>query len=450
MHTLLHRKSTPMKSAIDTLRDKAEGLDPQFALVGYFGPSLREDKVIPLSDLTVCCLIRNPRERTYSGRKRNKPAMLACVPGIYDPVEGQVHIGGPNWYWIQKNRKRIYVRERQTHQGVEVTRPVGVLRDIFENTPHHPMELDPERSLMNKQLVEYADEMLSASADTDPCYNVWGDTSPTPPRFLSPITPHTYMKLRMGAALDEQVLHCAETGEWGIRELYPLVAPDNGYLKGTSGNSVELWVPLEGITEAELLEARERAGITTIPDYRVEENHQVFTYKNPTFKVEKEIYQVFGVNVCPVYRPVVQPGETIAIRANRAMFVPVPKKRYTIAELKKRSDYEALCYAAALHDMYDVNGVEMLDLSYAFNPTREPWVDLEGVSPIQRIKYSRSSTVKRYTDANNLACKGDAYNIDLLHISLRVEMRKNAMIRHAQLAAEKRAAAKAAQGAKVG
>jgi hypothetical protein len=422
-----------------TLRDQAAGLDPQFALVGFFSASRRGESLIPLADLTVCCLTRNPKARQYRNGS-NRPAMLAAVPALYDTTDGQVHIGGPDWYWMRQDHKRVYLRQRQycpvkrlLKSGVlgheEKTRPVGVLRDLFEDDEKQSMCLTESRSF-DTRLAEFAHAMLSTSKESDPCFNTYGDQSPSLPLFLSPITPTTYMKLRRGDELDQQVLHCAGTGEWGIPGLFTLSAPDNGILRGVSDSSVELWVPLIGITGEELLQAHASYSKGQPPTYRVEtlegQEYQVSTIENPTWAVEARVFDVFGVNICPIFKPAVSKGQSVQVRAGRAMFEPVPRRRCTLNELKARPDYEALCYVAALHSTYEAQGVEFLDLAYAFNPVKEPLVDFAGFSTVQKIRCSTAAGSKYKNHVTNLAAKGDGYTVDLLNISLRAEMRRKA------------------------
>lgn len=405
---------------IKQLREQTGLLDLNAALVGFLSDSRSQETIIPLSDLACCCLMRDPKTRNYKAGSKH-PAMLAVVPAIYDGREGRVSIGGPDWYYTMVDNRRTYTKKRlfDPKTKEEKTRPVGILRDVFEDEPTRNMFLADDRWL-NVKLSHFAQELASATPETVSGFAVCGDRGPTVPLFLAPITTdtHSRMRLRTGLALEEQLLHAAETGEWGIPTLRTLSAPDNGFLKGVNNSTVELWVPLQGITEDEL-----RAVSTADSDYRVETGHQVFTIHNPTAEVEAKIKAVFGVNVCPEYTPVVQPGQKIQVRAGRAMFAPVQRRHWTIQELKSRADYEALCYAVALHRIFEHNGMEMLDFAFAYNPAREPWVDLTSVPRIQKIVFS-TPTHRPQRHITNLACRGAGYEYDMLNISLRVEMRR--------------------------
>lgn len=418
-----------------SLQESANRLDSQFALLGFFDATMRNRSMFPLADLVCCCLTRSPKTRHY-GEVINKPAMLASVPAIYERHEGVVHVGGPDWHWILKQGRRQYTRTRlfEEHESLlrngqrgraEKTRPVGVLRDLFETGPHQNMYLNPAKSFDDK-MARFAEQLLAASPTTDRAYSRWGDRYPTVPTFWTPVTPKNFMKLRWGDSIDAQVLHCAETGEWGISDLHRLAAPDHGILKWVGPETVELWVPLNGITEQELLEHRVEQ---SPPDYRVENDHQVFTIESPTTIVEQKIQETYGVSLCPVYRPAVQKGQDLEIRAGRAMFSPVPRKSWTVEELKKRPDYEALCYAVSLKDSIDHEGTTMLDLQYCWNPQRDPWVDLSHISAIQRIRFSAPMNQGKYRHVGNLATRGDGYQLDMMNISLRVEMRRRALER---------------------
>lgn len=420
------------------LRELATKLDSQFALLGFFDATMRNRPMFPLADLVCCCLTRSPKIRHY-GEVQNKPAMLASVPAIYERQEGVVHVGGPDWHWILKQGRRQYTRTRvfDEHESLlrngqmgkaEKTRPVGVLRDLYETGPHQNMFLSPVKSFDDK-MAKFAEQLLEAGPDTDRCYSRWGDRYPTVPTFWSPVTPKSYMKIRWGDAIDAQVQHCAETGEWGIPDLRSLAAPDHGILKHAGPETVELWVPLNGISEAELLDVRAQRGEKGEPNYRVEHDHQVFTIESPTTSVEQKIQEIYGVSLCPVYRPAVQKGQDVEIRAGRAMFSPVPRKAWTIEELKKRPDYEALCYAVSLKDTIEHEGMEMLDLQYCWNPVRDPWVDLSRVSAIQRIRFSAPMNHGKYRHVGNLATRVDGCHLDMMNISLRVEMRRRALER---------------------
>ncbi len=407
---------------IDQLRAKVTKLDSSSALIGFLSEQAGRETVVPLASLTCCCLMRNPKPRHYSAGVI-QPAMLAAVPVIYDNVEGKVHIGGPGWFFTTTDdHKRSYTRKRDIDPVTkeERTRPVGILRDVFEDNPERNMFLADDRKL-NKRLVQHANQLVSATPENSPGFAPCGDSCPSVPTLLSPITPlaRSFMRLRRGPELEAQLIHCAETGEWGIPGLHTLSAPDNGTLKGLTDTSVELWVPLQGITEEEL-----NAVCTDESEYRVEAGHQVFVINDPTAHVEAKIRAVFGVSVCPNYRPVVAPGQAIQVRAGRAMFAPLQRKHWDIKDLSDRADYEGLLYAAALHTVYEHNGIEMLDFAYAYNPAREPWVDLTSVPCIQKISLSHGRG--HANSATSLSCRGAGFELDMLNISLRVEMRRRA------------------------
>lgn len=405
---------------INQLREQTGQLDLSTALVGFLSDSLSQETIVPLSDLVCCCLMRDQKTRNYKAGQKN-PAILAVVPAIYDRNDGRVSMGGPDWYYTTVNNRRVYSKKRlfDPRTKEERTRPVGILRDIFEDEPTRNMFLADGRRL-NAKLTSFARDLVSATPETVSGFAACGDHSPTVPLFLSPVSTDTRarMRLRTGPALEEQLLHIAETGEWGIPSLRTLSAPDNGFLKGINSNTVELWVPLQGITEDEL-----RAVSTDKSEYRIEPGHQVFTITNPTEQVAAKIKAVFGVNVCPEYTAAVTPGQKIQVRAGRAMFAPLQRRHWTIQELKSRADYEALCYAVALHQTFEHNGVEMLDFSVAYDPSREPWVDLSSVPRIQKIVLA-VPTHRPHRHITNLAGNGAGYDFDLLNISLRVELRR--------------------------
>ncbi len=388
------------------LRQRAEQLRSEEALVGFFGSSKHwsDAAYMPLRCLRCVAVTRSAGTRRYkSGKTKAPPVMMAAVPAIWS--DGLVHIGGPDWYEIR--RPGTAPRFVQAKEGS--ARPVGALKNIFGRDPKRSttFRFNAPDAPLNCQMLHWGLQMFSeeVQAQARTGFALLSDDCIEPPVFLAPIMPRRYLRLRHGASLDNQVLDCAIRGAWSIvepaRAVGELRASTRGIVRGLGGNRI-LFKSLE---EAD-------GGFQDEMDAEVAARG-----------LENYIREVFGTDVGVQLTPIVGENQELQVCERQAVFLPVPKRDdWVLEELRDFPHYQALRYMAALTTTRVINGTLMLDASLAYGAD-EPWVDLSVLpSRVQRLKNRflgrRGQRVEgeRY---HTLQYDSDGLCIDLLNLTIR-------------------------------
>lgn len=394
--------------------DKKSALPPDVGVLGFShrsgDPKL---KMFPISDL-LCLFFHFGAKKTYMNHVSDHSANLTEAPALY--YEGKVHVGGAEWYQRRNTgRKRVYVRNPPV--GAKYVMPVGVIRDYREDNPGRVARYI--RDPYDKVRTSVVQQLLSDENVLRGGQSVLKDINGLDvPTFYAPIVPRGCLTLRQGPALEALVLHCATTGEWGGEHL---IARDNGFITRLPDGQIQL-----------VRDAHEDEKDTQSDHFRIEGNSYIESYRSPVEQLEEQILKVFAVNVGLRLDPIAKKDQKIYVRHGQTIWLPVPKRSWTIEELRAEPTYQALLYVAALRTVTDLtdDGSEIkgLDLKYAFG-TETPWVDLRE-TPAQRVRYRQENPMyghggpRMVFNPASLHSSGPEYRIDMFNLSVRVEIRR--------------------------
>lgn len=381
---------------LKVLRRRVSQLPSKQCLVGWFTPNAEVVeggtgrlvggmKCCPLSWMEVSFI------RYYRGETHEMSRQVSLVATHGDSVRGKwngtIHIGGPDWTWfLEGGRMLHFTREPNMPRA----QPVGSIRNAFSDSYSMPA---PGRSNPYEGYLTTSYRMANqALALTEAPYLQAGEykTSdggvehgfyPIPdgrlilPRFMAPVEPFSYLTLRDGPFLENLVLTYARTGSWKLHsphnELHSIVSPGKGGVSEVTKESV-------------VIDVGEEDG-----PYR-----DSFSIAHAVRQIEARIHTVFGTHVYVELVPIVNNGE--AVVRHHTLFAPVPKRDWTLPELKSHPMWNAMKFMAALTTTSCVNNNKfMLDWAVAFG-SQEPWVDLtELAHPVQKVEYEYQKFSRR-------------------------------------------------------
>lgn len=378
---------TKLDDARKMLKDRV--LQRGYALLGYFSKD-KKTGIVPLHDLACCCLLLLTEPRKYIGWSQS-PAMLAEVPAFY--AEDAVCIGGPGWFIHHPNGQKAYTRERQAlgeNGRICNTKRSDRLKDVWEDDmKRDSFALNPTRS-DDARTIAFLHTMLADERHRRTDGITSSDKAVSVPSFYCQKPGNSYLRLREGPELLTRVQTCAETGEWGVLSSANMTASGRGVVKNL-GKELELRVEFKTDHDAADLLQCERQGHRVV---RTAEHIAVFfKIEDPTAEIELEIFNIFGVNRGLEFMPVVGAGKSLRVCAGQTLWVPVPRGRYSVEELQKRDDFEALCYLAALQTKDDETGFGgYYDLAFVHPADSEQvFADLGSIPTISKIRLTSSS-----------------------------------------------------------
>jgi hypothetical protein len=338
--------------------------------------------------------------------------MLVEAPAFYS--EDAVRIGGPGWFAYDKDGQRHYTRLRQVpDKGGRNTRRADRLKDVQEdNLAREDFVLNPARS-DDARTIKFVHEMLSADVNGS-------DNRISVPAFYTQKPHHSYLRLRAGRALYERVQMCAETGEWGLDTIMTMCAEDRGVARRVGSKEIELKVDYKIDHDEEDLGELARQGRVVRGTDKISVFHKV---TDPTDDVVREIFSVFGVNRGLELEPVIADGQSLRVCAGQTLWVPIPRGQYSLEALRKRDDFEALCYLAALHHKTNHEGVgEFFNLEYV-HASGEVFADMNSIQNITKVRVV--NTAGKFVPEVALVSRGSDHIADLMCTTSRDEINKS-------------------------
>ena len=396
------------EALLKELNEKLQKLDPTVTLVGYFNIDNPDScTFFPTSDAACVMLTRD----TFQKPEKFETTV---VPIIED--NGVAYIGGAGWFYSFHDGRRYYTRERKA--GAQTfnprkgqyefarNKPVGIIKDL-KAAADSPSALRFS-SFQDVHLLKVLNQMVDDADRLTPQKTIKA------PKLLLPVSGH--MRLRRGMALDNLVLDCAVKGLWANGHTGNFVR-NNCKVKGIDENIVEARTPILGgnIADGEV-----------DPDFKVEDGHVVEEFHNPEGKASRAIANIFGVSVRVKLYSILKPGEEAELFTNQTVFVPLPKAEYSIAQLKARPDWEALCYLAVLSGAEQRGSVEYVDYAVVIGDgTTETCVHIPDAEPIQKLRTTgrEASGAKRF-QAHALRVSHEHAVVDLSRIPMKAHIQQ--------------------------
>ena len=347
------------------VRKVAEHLSPEICMLGWFGPRPGE-MIVPLNKVECHVLYRGEKEWNYQFHKHPKKSVMhVSVPLIHRDIVsnlfGTIHIGGDGWRYFLKDKQMCYTRKPDLNPGGWV----GTLRDVFSEPPTKKMAYAfggkdakgkylPARLVhLNQKLIWQAGEVLKDDYVDSDIFR-YPDTEIRMPKFLTVVRSTTKPRIRQGKVLDNLVLTCANSGNWPIRHsvephsISDYLAYNRGVVKLFDRNTVQL------TTEDGM-----------IRKHSIDEASQ---------ELETLIEAAFGISAGIKLVPIVAEHAELRVKFEQPMFRPIPRRDWTLEQLKALPEYEALQCMAALTTAIKAENSILLDHEVAFS-VEDPLVD---------------------------------------------------------------------------
>lgn len=383
------------------LRKRAETLPLDVTMLGWFGQAGPQERYVPLDKLHCVALSRGRRPKNYKELKLlTQPAVITSAPAIWSG--GSVHVGGSGWWQRSVYGEALYSRERTPD-----ARPVGALRDVFETVPFSAVCMRPERytetGLLDRKLLKWSLKLLDEQQlRAQPGQGRWGDTGILPPTFLCSAGRNQPLRLRQGVALDCLIRHCAEYGQWAVREDASKVGELRASVRGIAKKVDELTIHFTG------------------DDPEQGQLEDLYSAHRASKQIEDLISEIFHVDMGISLVSLV-PTSGIRVKEGQALFGPVPRGTLDKGDLREHPAYPILAYMAALTTMQVVEGVPRLDCSVVLgSDSHKPVADMgSGGGYIQRLPNRTPSL--RLTD--------DGLEIDMFNLPIRDYLREKAKAR---------------------
>jgi hypothetical protein len=388
---------------LQELRTRAERLPLDVTMLGWFGQAGPQERYVPLDKLHCVALSRGRRPRVYKDLKLQvQPAVAMAVPAIWK--DGSVHVGGCGWWQRTVYGEVLYSRERSAD-----ARPVGALKDLFETTPYSAVSLKPERytetGLLDRKILKWSLKLLDEQQlRAQPSHGRWGDTGIVPPTFLCSAGRNQPLRLRQGIALDCLIRHCAEYGQWTVREDSAKVGELRTSVRGIARKTDDHTIHFVG------------------DDPEQGQLEDLYSSYTASKQIEDLISEIFHVDMGVALTPLV-PASGIRVKEGQALFGPVPKGSLGASDLRENPAYPLMAFMAALTTMHVVEGVPRLDCSVVLgSDAHKPVADMgSGGGYIQRLPNRTPS----------LRLNDDGLSIDLFNTSIREYLREKARARKA-------------------
>jgi hypothetical protein len=389
------------KDQLQELRTRAERLPLDVTMLGWFGQATPQDRFVPVGKLHCVSIARGHFTRAYTKLNlTTQPAIVMVAPAIWQ--EGMVHVGGGGWWQRPQGGEFVYTRER-----VHDAKPVGVVRDVFEPSPFSPMGFKPffrtDEGVMDRRIVKWVLRLLDdQTVQAQPGYGRWGDTEVIPPAFLCPALRSHPLRLRQGPALERLIRHCAEYGQWAIREDASKVGELRTSVRGLAHRVDESDIHFVGDDpEQGKLEDR-------------------YSAHRASKQVEDLISEIFHVDMGVALMPLV-PTEGARVKEGQALFGPVAKGPLPAGDLKDHPAYPAMAYMAALTTLQVVDGAPRLDCSVIVgSDAHKPVADFGGIGGrIQRLP----------SKARSLRLQDEGLKLDMVELPIRNHLRDQSKAR---------------------
>ena len=344
---------------LSKVRAIAEKLNPGLCMLGWFGPRTGES-LVPMNRVECHVLYRGDKERRYATiQKVLRSAMHASVPLIHrdsmSNMLGTIHVGGIGWRYFLHDGRMNYTRKADTPHA----ETVGTLRDVFCDVPDWSVSYTFDRkkvndrlALLNCKLVWQVGEILQDKYLSSDIFR-YPDTEIRMPKFYTAAGQDVRPILRKGKALDDLVLSCARSGNWPIK----LPVHLNEYTC-TSRGEVELH--LDGTT----------AQFTSENDEFTDRFHLTKAEQQLEVLIEEVFKMSFGVKLFPA----IAMKDKLRVKRFQPLFRPIPRREWSMEQLKALPEYEMLTYIAVLTTAIEQDKLILLDHAFAYS-SKDPWVD---------------------------------------------------------------------------
>jgi hypothetical protein len=383
------------KDQLQELRRSAEKLPADVTMLGWFGRATPDDRYVPVDRLYCVSISRSFFPREYRLQKmKTQPALVSVAPVIWQ--DGVLHVGGTGWWQHIRHGEVVYTRK-----PVNEARPVGVLRDVFDNDPRSPVHFRPDAptpvGIFDRKIIQWTRQLLDEhSTQAKPGSGRWGDTNVIPPSFFCPALRTHPLRLRHGPALERIIRHCAEYGQWAIQEDAAKVGELRASVRGLARRTDESSIHFIGDD----------------PEQGTLEDH--YSAYRASTQLEHLISEVFHVDMGVSLVPLVSSGGT-RVREGQSLFGPVPKGVLPEGDLQDHSAYPAMAYMAALTTLRAVDGVPRIDCSTIIGAdVHKPVALFDGIEGrVQRLP----------NRARALRLQNEGISFDMSRLSVREVMR---------------------------